>query len=112
VIIVDSPKKVIPTEEAKSLSGETNVAVYISFLLCFILTDCLYAMQHCATRKKRKMQCEDSMESRMLMDVMKELREEGRPISIGRLFAITVNTTEVHVFFLLLWPLNKFLRFI
>jgi len=63
-------------------------------------------------KKKRTMQCEDSMESRMLMDVMKELREEGRPISIGRLFAITVNTTKVYVFFLLPWPLNKFLRFI
>jgi len=33
----------------------------------------------------------------MLIDVMKELREEGRPISIGRLFAITVSITKVHV---------------
>jgi len=54
VIIVDSPKKVIPTEEAESLSGETNVAVYISSLLCFILTGCFYAMEHCATRKNVK----------------------------------------------------------
>jgi len=58
------------------------------------------------------MQCEDSMESRMLIDVMKELREEGRPISNGRVFAITINTTKVHVFFLMPWPLNKFLRLI
>jgi len=52
------------------------------------------------------------MESRMLIDVMKELREEGRPISNGRVFAITINTTKVHVFFLMPWPLNKFLRLI
>jgi len=43
----------------------------------------------------------------MLMDVMKELREEGRSISIGRLFAITVNT-KVHLFFLLPWPLTAY----
>ena len=113
MIIVDSPKKVIPTEEAKSISSETNVAVYISFfpvLYTHWLFLCYAALRN---KKKGKMQCRDSMESRMLMDVMKELREEGRPpISNGRLFAITGNTTKFHVFFLLPWPLNKFLRFI
>ena len=34
----------------------------------------------------------------MLTDVMKELREEGKPISIGRLLAITVDNKSSRIF--------------
>jgi len=76
-------------------------------LYIYLLFLCYAALR---SWKKRRMQTEDSMESRMLMDVMKELRDAGvLHTSVVWLFEITYNAQETILsFFVLHWSFNYF----